>query len=256
VAVLLKHHGSGKSLNKLPFGALLPVKYPVCPLAHLAQCQQALVLRQKLADDFPNVTLYQVELGGGLCNYANLLLRGDKPADSLPWYNKAIDTLARVYQQNPEDATARLFLRNSYSGRAIVHHWLKKHAEEAKDWRSAAELTPPPEQPSYRVHLATSLMRAGQMTEAIVELEELTKAGTWPAGQWYDFACLYAQASARSAEKKKAYGDRAMEMLRQAVKAGYNNADRMAKEGAFDVLRGRDDFKTLLGELGAATPSK
>jgi hypothetical protein len=43
--------------------------------------------------------------------------------------------------------------------------------------------------------------------------------------------------------------DRAMVWLHKAVAAGYRNAGHVAKDTDLDTLRGREDFKKLLGEL-------
>jgi hypothetical protein len=92
-------------------------------------------------------------------------------------------------------------------------------------------------------------MRAGQVPEAITEVAELTKTGNWSAGDWYDFACIYAVASGKSAEKKQEYADRAMELLHTAVKAGYQDAAHMATDKDLDVLRQRGDFNKLMQSL-------
>jgi hypothetical protein len=73
----------------------------------------------------------------------------------------------------------------------------------------------------------------------------------WNAGQWYDFACIYAVAAGKVAGKKQDYSDRAMELLRKAVKAGYNDAAHIKQDTDLDPLRDRDDFKNLLAELEA-----
>jgi hypothetical protein len=74
----------------------------------------------------------------------------------------------------------------------------------------------------------------------------------------YDFACVYALASGKSADNKQQYADRAIELRHQAVKAGYHDAAHMKQDTDLDALRGRDDFKKLLAELDkkAATPSE
>jgi hypothetical protein len=106
---------------------------------------------------------------------------------------------------------------------------------------------------------ATALVQVNHVAEAIAEVAELTKSSSWNAGQWYDFACAYAVASGKSADKKKEYADRAMELLQQAVKAGYTNAAHLSKDTDLDPLRGREDFKQLIRELqkkSAAAPKK
>ena len=83
----------------------------------------------------------------------------------------------------------------------------------------------------------------------MAEVAELTKNPSWNAGRWYDFACVYSFASAKIADKKKEYADRAMELLQKAVKAGWNNAKHTAKDTDLDPLRDREDFKKLLADL-------
>ncbi len=152
--------------------------------------------------------------------------------------------------------TPRLFLRNSYSGRAEANDQLEKYAEAVKDWNRAIELSPRQEQPLFRAQRANSRVRAGQVAEAAAEVAELTKTGKWPADKWYDFACVYAVASSKSADKKQEYADRAMELLHKAVQAGYTDAAHLAKDKDLDVLRERGDFKKLLAELEAAARPK
>ena len=100
-----------------------------------------------------------------------------------------------------------------------------------------------------RADRANSLVQDGKVAEAVAEVAELTKNPSWNAGQWYDFACVYSLASAKIADKKKEYADRAMELLQKAVKAGWNDAEHTAKDTDLDPLRDREDFKKLLADL-------
>jgi serine/threonine protein kinase/tetratricopeptide (TPR) repeat protein len=215
------------------------------------QYETARDLSKKLADAFPAVPQYQVELGGSYCNFGNLVCYEGKPADSLHWYDLAIRTLAPVYEKDRRHEMARQFLRNSHSNRAEAYDQLKKHAEAVKDWDKAVELSSRPEQPSYRAGRANSRLHAGQVAGAVAEVEELTKASKCSAARWYDFACVYAVASGKVADKKQEYAARAMELLRQAVKAGFKDAAHLAKDTDLEPLRGREDFKKLLAELEA-----
>ena len=62
--------------------------------------------------------------------------------------------------------------------------------------------------------------------------------------------------TAKAADKKQEYADRAIELLHKAIKPGYHDAAHMAKDKDLDGLRERDDFKKLLAELEAAAQSK
>jgi hypothetical protein len=96
-----------------------------------------------------------------------------------------------------------------------------------------------------------SRLRAGQTAEAVAEVAELTGASAWSADQWYSFARVYAIAGARVADRRREYADRAVELLRRAVEAGYKDAARMRKDTDLDALRDRGGFKKLLAELEA-----
>jgi tetratricopeptide (TPR) repeat protein len=211
--------------------------------------RKALDLQEKLAADFPAMPEYQIGLGGSYCNYGNLVSAGKRPSESLTWYEKTIRTLTAVYEQDRRLVVPKEYLRNSYWGRARAYTRLRKYAEALKDWDKAIELSPKAKEPEFRAARATTRIQAGQMAEAVAEVAELTKLSNWNAAQSYDFACVYAVASSNVADTKQEYAERAVQLLHQAVKAGYTDAAHMQEDSDLDSLRGRDDFKKLMHEL-------
>jgi hypothetical protein len=97
------------------------------------------------------------------------------------------------------------------------------------------------------------------LAEAVGEIDELTTIGAddqaatgdYTANQWYNFACICAVASRKSADKGQEYADRAMNLLARTVQAGWKNADKMANDKMLEALRERDDFKKLVADLTA-----
>jgi len=205
-AVHAYRHDLAHSHNSL--GVLLADQNQVDKAAE--QYRRALAIQQKLANDFPSMTAYHVGLGGSCYNFGNLLRSGGRPADGVPWYDKAIRTLTRVDQQDPRFVPTRLLLRNSHGSRAQAYDLLEKHSEAVKDWTRVIELSPPPEQPSFRLRRADSRVRAGQVAETVAEIAALSKSPTVTVDQWYDFACIYALASGKATDKKQEYADQAM----------------------------------------------
>jgi serine/threonine protein kinase/tetratricopeptide (TPR) repeat protein len=223
------------------------------------QYRQALSLQEKLAADFPAVPAYQVDLGGSYRNFARLIHDSGRPGESLEWFAKAIRTLTPVYKQDSRLVVASQALRNSHWDRAVAYYRLRKYAEAVPDWDRAIELSPPQEQPRFRAGRATARVQAGQVAEALAEVGELTKLPGVPAPLLYDVACVYALASGKSADQKQEYADRAMDILHQAVNAGFNDAAPLKKDTNLDSLRRREDFQKLIGELekkAAARPEK
>ena len=110
---------------------------------------------------------YQIDLGGSFCNFGELVRKSGRPSDSLLWFDKAIRTLAAVYEQERRLVVAKRFLRNSHAGRAEAYDRLQKFPEAVKDWDKAIELTPRAEQPRLRASRATARVKAGLVAEAV-----------------------------------------------------------------------------------------
>jgi hypothetical protein len=78
-----------------------------------------------------------------------------------------------------------------------------------------------------------------------------------PAGALYDAACFWAVTAAVQAEAKgeesallaAADADKAMDGLRRAVAAGWQNRAHMERDSDLNFLRGREDFRKLLEGL-------
>ncbi len=211
-------------------------------------------LQEKLAADAPWATQAHVNLGANYHAFGLIVRDDGRPNASLEWFGKAVGTLTDAHAKDPQSDAARLALRNSHRERATVYGLLRMDTEGAKDWDMAVELSPPAEQPALRALRASSRVRTRQVAEAVAEVAELTQAGTWSAGQWYDFACVYAVASDKDASKRDEYAARAIELLRKAVEAGYTNAAHMAADADLAPLRGRADYRKLFAELEAKYP--
>ena len=95
----------------------------------------------------------------------------------------------------------------------------------------------------------------------------LETAGTWEALKRTDAQSLYQAACFRAVcaavnrgtdttpageAKAKEQADRAMAWLKQAVAAGYENADQIKADKNLDALRDREDFKKLLAGIPGA----
>jgi tetratricopeptide (TPR) repeat protein len=219
-------------------------------------CRKALRIQEKLTTEFPAVQRYRANLGGSYYNFAILVSNNGQPDESVEWFEKAICTLTPLYEQDRRLVVDRRILRNSHANRAMAHDRLREFTEAIKDWDKAIELSPEHEQTAARASRATSRLRAGQVAEAVAEVAELTKSQNWNSGQWYDFACVYAVACGKIADKKHEYADGAMDLLQKAVKTGWNDAAHMAKDTDLGPIREREDFKKLIEGLAKNSPAK
>jgi tetratricopeptide (TPR) repeat protein len=232
---------------------------------------QAVALLEKLAAAFPAVVQYRIDLGGITCNVGYLVGDSGRPGESLEWFAKAIRTLTAVYEQDRQSVLAKQMIRNSHAGRARAYHRLQKFADAVRDWNRAIELSPKAEQlwlgvrpielsPKAEqlglgVRRAATRVQAVRAAKTVAEVAELAKLPGWDAGQWYQFARMYAVASGKSADKQQEYADRALELLQRAVKAGYTDA-HMRQDTDLDPLRMRADFQELIAGLEKQAPAR
>ena len=113
-------------------------------------------LRKKLAEQFPAVTVYQIELGGSYCNYGNLIRDEGKAAESLPWYDLAVRTLKPVARQGTARRDCQAVPAEQSRGQGDRPTTaLQKPAEAVKDWDRAIELSPLAERAGPRASRAT-----------------------------------------------------------------------------------------------------
>ncbi len=210
---------------------------------------KALAIAAKLAAEYRAVPLYEVELGGSYCTFGNLARDHDRASESVDWFDRAIRTLSAVYEQDRRLVLAGRYLRNSYLGRATAYDRLGKYAAAVRDWDRAIELSASEEQPRFRAARALSRANGGEITDAIAEVALLASSPCCEPKQCYDLARVYAIAGGKDSEKKQAYGDRAMELLNNAVNAGFHEVVRLKQDADLGALRDRDDFKTLVAEL-------
>jgi serine/threonine-protein kinase len=214
----------------------------------------ALRLREALAREHPDVPFYRANLGGTYVNLGNLQTDSGQPRAALDWYAKAIEALQAVLSGDPNNAMARLYLKNAHWGRAQTLARLDRHAEAAQDWGRALELDDGPARLFFRLQRALSLARAGDHAQAVAEANAVAGLQGVPAPGLYDLACVCALASAAvkgDAKLADRYAARAVELLRQAVAKGYRDVEHVQKDPDLGLLRGREDFQKQLKDLEA-----
>jgi serine/threonine-protein kinase len=117
------------------------------------------------------------------------------------------------------------------------------------------------------------LAQSGRHQEGVKAAEKLLtgQRGRETPDLFYDVACVHSLAldgltrdgklaEGDKQERSKEYARRAVDLLRQAVKAGYENIRKIKQSGRegdrdLDPLRQREEFKQLLRELSAVKPS-
>ena len=126
-----------------------------------------------------------------------------------------------------------------------------------------------PDDESYHIDLAVSLIQKARLGvaqgNADTALDGLKRAKTILGGikkkrdnAFYNRACLLAQEGAALAHLGRDAGhkalaqlsfDAAIEALRQAIAAGYDDRTSLPRDLDLDPIRARDDFQALLADL-------
>lgn len=208
-------------------------------------------IRERLVNEHPSIPEYQVDLADVYANIASKLFEADKPAESLVWFQKALALIVPVDESDAKSIRSKHNIMQCYETRSMAYDKLERFAEAEADWNKFIELSPPESKTNLLTERGKRLIRDGMVAEGIERISELSKLPSEDAEVWYQCACAFSLAASLVPDKKDEYADRAMELLQQAVKAGYENAERINKDSDFKPLRDRDDFKKLVTDIEA-----
>jgi tetratricopeptide (TPR) repeat protein len=216
--------------------------------AALAAYQQGLLIRERLARADPQNAQAQRDLLVSYYKLGNVEQQVGEFAKAVEWYTRAVDIPKRF--PRPE------FFKREVG---IVQSRIRFCRAAATALADPAGALKQPEalRLPVLVAVAGALARHKQADKALAAAD-LLAANAKAAGHLYDAACVHALcvplADGAAAKEKRAA--RAVELLRQAVGKGYNEAGHMKRDTDLDALRGRDDFKKLLDEMQAAASAK
>jgi serine/threonine protein kinase/tetratricopeptide (TPR) repeat protein len=235
---------------------------------------QALATHRQLVAEFPSVPEYRRSLAIALNNLGILLKNTDRAGEAEKRYRESLEIHKQLAAEAPEAPDRQNEAAGAMSNLARVllarndPDGARRLLEEAVPYHRAA-LKAYPRHPAYRTFYRNNRWR---MAETLLELEEHAAAAE-AAGQFlqmavepprdaYTAACLLAgcvRLAARDErlqegkrqELARAYGDRAVAALRQAVAKGAKEVAQMKKDPHLDPLRPREDFQKLLAGLEA-----
>ncbi len=131
-------------------------------------------------------------------------------------------------------------------------------AERAAGDLDFALRQPAGEVPRLLAARAAVLARRGQHADAAATADRLAALEPGSAGHFYDAACGYSLCAgavgAGNWALREKYAARAVELLRQAVRAGFKDVAHVKRDSDLEPLRQRRDFQKLVQELEAGKP--
>ncbi len=240
--------------------------------------RKALALQQRLVADEPKNREYREMLGMKYQNLA-VYLWGQK--DRVSEAEQLCQRAVEIYQE----LAARFPMTPDYESALAVNLTLLGQFTSARGDLVAAQqhseagfrhlqtaLKANPNHPTYRRYLflnrqclAGVLVQRGQHAQAAAVAEEMGNAEYYPAADRYKaaetLACCVAVAKqdpklteTKRRQAVRAYGDKAMSFLKQALKKGYKETPTLLADKYLEALGDRDDFKQLVAQLRASKP--
>src|SRR5262249_27939699 len=154
----------------------------------------AQVIYQRLADRYPEVADYTIQLGGICWNLGHLLRDDlDRPQEALDWYTRAIGPLETLLGKDPQQAKAREVLLNVSGGRAVAFALVGQHAEAKQELRRAEEIDQGQSRGEVRYYGGTDirgfrarvLVLAGDHAGATAVVDELVQSKRLLGGETF-----------------------------------------------------------------------
>ncbi|HEV3166886.1 MAG TPA: protein kinase, partial [Isosphaeraceae bacterium] len=188
--------------------------------AALASLRRANELADGLLADEPAAAPFRSLLAQVLTQRGNMLLKEGQAAEALPVLRRALDIQEALARIQHESVSHKSSLANSLRGVGRAEAAAGRLAEARAAFESASEI-------------------------------DLSLAGTYPATR-YNLACSLAlMIPVSEPERREALAVRAVEALRLAIAAGYENIGNLKLDHDIDALRPRADFQALLTGLQA-----
>lgn len=231
--------------------------------------KQSIALQQSLVKANPNQIAYAIELGKVFGTVGRYLSDQSQSRNAGLWYDQAVAILAGVLERQPNHTLAKSLLRNAYWGRALALGAQNQHDAALADWEKAIQLDDGQFRPTFLLYRASSLARKGEHARAAEGMDEVLTTAAQNAGMLHNAAWLYclcstqARNDANLAATERArvadqYATRAVELIAKAQAAGFYKQPanlKLLEFRDFDPLRNREDFKTLIAQLGeSASP--
>jgi tetratricopeptide (TPR) repeat protein len=213
-----------------------------------AACGEALTLQGKLVQDYPDIPLYNIELGSIHLNLGNALAGTDRPDEAIRAYSEAIRLFGAVPQERESKPKLRQYLCKAHAARAEALATQNLHAKALVDWTKALEFDDGNLKSFLRSQRAVALVHSQQHPTAVQEAEALLGDRTLTPDIVYDLARVFAQASLVDDSQPQAYARRALETLRRAIQMGYSDRESLRTEPDFLSLRAHAEFQQLLDQ--------
>jgi tetratricopeptide (TPR) repeat protein len=203
----------------------------------LKSSQKSIEILERLDRQYPGVLDYRGGLAGAYNMLSDLHRRRREPAESLELARKAQTILGKLVAEHPDDSITRIDLARAYNniGRGLqetgeLPEALRSFQRAVDLYESLPQLDP---RNTYNLvsNVALCIPLIGAKNGAPLEMLKLSKADQL---------------------RRQRYGDRAIELLKNATSSGFLNSEILGSDTDLDSIRNRPDFQKLAEELDKA----
>jgi tetratricopeptide (TPR) repeat protein len=234
-----------------------------------AALRRAIAIRERLAADFAKKPEHRLALARGRTNLGMLLRRGGRAGDARECHRRALAMLERLIEETPDDPSARKQAAVTLHQVALLERdrgALPAASDlfERADAHLRAVRSRSPDDPEGVEYLAINLLAWAETSLALRRVEAAARAADELAGLFPDdprrlfrsaalFARCHALAPAAGPPRpSRAWADRALALLREAVARGFSDLAALRESPDLDVLRPEVEFQLLLRKLSPA----
>jgi tetratricopeptide (TPR) repeat protein len=207
----------------------------------LASAQKALTIFERLNRQTPDLFTYQQGLGSAYNMMSDLHRLRREPTDSLTFAQKARTLLERMVSEHSQDESCRADLAKSHNNIGRIFQQMGDSIEALRSYRRAVDLyeTISNLDPRNNYNLASNLSLCIPLIG--------TKNGSQGSLDTLNL-------SKRDLRRRQIYSDRAIELLRTAVRGGFRNDEILRSDTDLDAIRDRAEFQSLLKDVEADSP--
>jgi tetratricopeptide (TPR) repeat protein len=206
-------------------------------------------------DDCPDLAAYPRDLANAQLELGHVVRLQQRPAEALPWFDRALARLEALHEQEPHNLYLRRLVRDGHWDRAQALEELKRPAEALTDWDRAVELSTPTERSWMQVGRARCRAQVGSVAEAVAEAAAAAEDPKTSGGLLYNVACVCALAAAQDDRQREVYAGQALVLLRRAQAAGFfkdpAKVAHLKQDTDLVPLRPREDFQKFAAALEA-----
>ncbi len=231
--------------------------------------EEARRIREELVNENPSVLQYRFNLARAYMNMAVWLGKQGRSDDKLQSLRRSQQLVEELIRDAPGNSEYRSNLGGVFHNIATAHQAAERYAEAIEAYESAAlhqeaAWSADPDDINYKILLNLHLGQLGRcqremrQPQAAVEIA-MRRKKLWPdnATEIYNVACELAlcvpligkenaELSADETQQRKRIADQAIEVLLEAVTAGFSELDHLKKDPDLDSIRSYPGYDSLL----------